>query len=196
MLKTKIKISDIQNLTDARYFAAMNVDYLGFCCNPGSETFCSVAKIKEITEWVSGPEFVLQFQGYQSEDDILQLIDSGLGQALHFGAFATYERPFKVPIFKEWIFENITNDEYNKYDYPIIRSDKAFEEFSESELSKLQQLLTLRYGYIDFKWQIGNLISLLNSLPPCGLILRGGNEERLGVKSFEDLDEIFELLED
>ena len=56
MLKAKIKISQITNLTDARYFAAWGVDFLGFDINPESEHFSSPSIVAEISEWVEGPE--------------------------------------------------------------------------------------------------------------------------------------------
>ncbi len=196
MPKVKIKISDIQNLTDARYFAAMDVDYLGFCCNPGTETYCSITKIKEIISWVEGPKYVLQFQGFQNEDDISEIVDSGLGQALHFGVFATYDRDFGIPVFKEWIFENITIDEYNRFDFPIVKSDIPWHEFTDTDKSKLVNLLDQKFGYIDLRWRNEDLLDMIEFLPSCGLILRGGNEERIGVKSYDDLDVVFDILSD
>jgi phosphoribosylanthranilate isomerase len=196
MLKVKIKISDIQNLTDARYFAAMDVDYIGFCCNPNSETYCAVSKIKEMVDWISGPQFVLQFQGFQHEDEIQAIVDTGLGNALHFGVFATYEKDFGKPIFKEWIFENVTNGQYLLYDFPIIRSEMAWHEFTDDHKQRLRQLLDLRLGYLDLRWGKNELLEMIDVLPDFGLILRGGEEERIGVKSYDELDAIFEMLQE
>jgi phosphoribosylanthranilate isomerase len=194
MHKTKIKVNDIQNLTDARYFAAMGVDYLGFCCNPGSETFCSLAKIKEITDWVEGPQFVLQFQGFQSEQEIKSVINTGLGHALHFGVFATYDINFELPIFKEFIFENINKDTNFDCDFPILRSDIDWEKITEKDKIKLSEILVSKHCFLDFKWQTSSLKDLIQQLPSFGLILKGGSEERIGVKTFDDLDDIFEIL--
>lgn len=194
MHKTKIKVNDIQNLTDARYFAAMGVDYLGFCCNPGSETFCSLAKIKEITDWVQGPQFVLQFQGFQSEKEIKDVIDLGLGHALHFGVFATYDDIFGLPSFKEYIFENIDQKSGFSCDFPILRSDNDWEKMTDNDKENLSNILNTTYCYLDFKWQTQSLDQLLSQLPPFGIILKGGSEERVGVKTFEDIDNIFEIL--
>jgi phosphoribosylanthranilate isomerase len=196
MGKNKIKISDIQNLTDARYFAAMGVDYLGFCCNPNSEVYCSTQRIKEIVEWVEGPQAVLQFEGFQNENDIKEVLASGLGDAVHFGVFATYDNTFGVPSFKEWIFDNVSDEEYLKFDFPILRSDTSYSALSTIQQERLDYLLNLKYGYIDLRWETHELSEMIQNLPPCGLILRGGQEERVGVKSFENLDDIFEILQD
>jgi phosphoribosylanthranilate isomerase len=55
MLKTKVKAGNITNLSDARYCAGMGVDWLGFPIDSiDPKTF------KEITGWVTGPQFVLE----------------------------------------------------------------------------------------------------------------------------------------
>ena len=55
MLKTKVKAGNITNLSDARYCAGMGVDWLGFPIDSiDPKTF------KEITSWVTGPQFVLE----------------------------------------------------------------------------------------------------------------------------------------
>lgn len=196
MLKTKVKISNIDNLTDARYFAAMGVDYLGFCCNPGSEFYCSPAKIKEITEWVEGPQFVLEFSGWQKEDEIIELLTSGLAGNIHLGVFADYKSEFSLPVFKDYIFENIENDNLDLFDFPVIRSERKMSEFNENDQNKLLNLLQTKSSFLDINFSKDELLSILDTFHPYGLILRGGEEEKVGVKSFEDLDEIFELLEE
>ena len=123
-LRTFVKINKVNNLTDARYFAAMGVDYLGFCCNTGTELYCSPSKIKEITDWVQGPTFVMELDGWQSEEEVKTVIDSGMAQAIHFGAFATYTESYTIPIFKDYILENIADADFEGVTFPVIRTDK------------------------------------------------------------------------
>lgn len=56
MLKTLVKVSGIQNLSDARYCAGMGVEMLGFPF-PDLE----LAKFKEITSWLAGVSIVGEF---------------------------------------------------------------------------------------------------------------------------------------
>ena len=56
-LRTKVKVGNITNLSDARYCAGMGVDLLGFPVGPGG---LDPARYKEIIDWVSGPEFILE----------------------------------------------------------------------------------------------------------------------------------------
>ena len=53
MLKTKVKVSAIENLSDARYCAGMGVEWLGF-----SMTEVPVDKFNEIRNWLSGIQIV------------------------------------------------------------------------------------------------------------------------------------------
>lgn len=195
MLKAKVKISKVNNLTEARYFAAMGVDYLGFCCNPGTERFCAPTKIKEIINWVEGPQFVMEFDGWQNEDEIKQLLSLGMVQAVHFGAFATYKTEFGVPVFKDFILENLNEVDFNAVDFPVIRSEKQFNQFTEEEKAIITHYTSIKTTHLDIDLKKNDLEEMLGILPHFGIILRGGDEEKTGVRSFEELDEIFEILE-
>ncbi len=196
MLKTKVKINKINNLTDARYFAAMGVDYLGFCCNTGTEMYCAPNKIKEITEWVSGPEFVLEFDGWQQDTDISDLLSSGIGTAVHFGAFATYSTNFGVPVFKDFILENIDESDFSGIDFPVIRSEKTFSQLLDSEVKKIQLLVANKKIFLDISFEAEDLVEILENLSIYGLIIRGSDEEKTGIKSYDYLNRIFDLLQE
>lgn len=62
-LKTFVKISNINNLSDARYCAGMMVDVLGFNVDPSSDSFVSEGDFEEITDWVAGVKFAGEFNG-------------------------------------------------------------------------------------------------------------------------------------
>ena len=60
MLKIKVKASSIANLTDARYFAARGVEWLGFPLGGGGDGL-DLATVKAMSEWVDGVVFVGEF---------------------------------------------------------------------------------------------------------------------------------------
>lgn len=190
----KIKINKVNNLTDARYFAAMGADYLGFCCNLETERYCSPTRIKEITDWVEGPQFVLELDGWQSLEEIDTLLDFNLGHALHFGAFATYEDQFSLTVFKDIIFENMEQTNISNIDFPVVRSEKNYDSFTENEIDRLKQWISGKNVFLDIPVDAKNLEKMIENLPIYGLILRGGEEEKTGLKSFENLDAIFDIL--
>ena len=59
-LKTKVKVGNITNLSDARYCAGMGVDMLGFAIGKADGQGVGATKFKEITDWIAGPEFILE----------------------------------------------------------------------------------------------------------------------------------------
>ena len=74
MLKTRIKASQVTNLTDSRYFAAREVEWLGFNLDAGTENFIHPQNIKAIKEWLEGPKIVGEF-GMQDSNEIKAAID-------------------------------------------------------------------------------------------------------------------------
>ena len=195
MLRTKVKISHVNNLTDARYFAAAGVDFLGFCCNPGDEKYCAAPKISEIRQWVEGPKFVLEFDGWQPEADIHSMISDGLGQLVHFGAFATYQGHLGVPVFKDFILENFIAADFTGVDYPVLKTEKKINQIDKSEIVDLIHQAGEKTLFLDILFELSELERLISDFPGFGLILRGGEEERTGFKSFDELDKVFEILE-
>ena len=74
-LKTFVKISNVTNLSDARYCAGMMVDIMGFDVDPTSDTRVTTEDFKEITEWVAGVKFAGEFKT-SSKDVICDALNS------------------------------------------------------------------------------------------------------------------------
>lgn len=194
MLRTKIKVSSINNLTDARYFAAWGADYLGFSCNEESELYCTPEKIREILDWIEGPECVLEFSGWQEKTEIERLIEQFECSCLHFESFAQNTARFNLPIFQDVFCEKMDASDIKNIDFPVIRSEKKFMALNQDDLFNIQNIMTHHQCFIDIEFQSSELEEMLSILPSYGIILRGGSEEKPGFKSFEQLDEIFEIL--
>lgn len=154
MLRLKIAVLSINNLTDARYFAAYGVDYLGFDLNPESEDFLGYDKIKEIVEWVEGPKTLGQLtdvSGKKLFDEVLELDAVCDAKQIIEG-----EKEFPIVNFEDGGF-----------------TQGAFIDGFDGEE--------------DIQFIIEQGLDL-------GLILRGGDETKVGVKSYDELDVIFEQL--
>lgn len=63
----------ITHLTDARFFAAYAVDYLGFCFDPQSPNYISPTQALAIKGWVTGPEIVAEF-AHQDATNVQEII--------------------------------------------------------------------------------------------------------------------------
>ncbi|MBK6622216.1 MAG: hypothetical protein IPG32_15540 [Saprospirales bacterium] len=73
MLKTLVKASSISNLTDARYFSAWEVKWLGYCLDPDSPDFVRPDQLQAIRSWVDSVELIGEF-GKQALPDIVALL--------------------------------------------------------------------------------------------------------------------------
>ena len=173
LLKQKVIAQNITNLTDARYFAAWGVDYLSFNTIPDSPYFSSQEKIKEIKEWVEGPQCLIEANALEFDDLADGFILSNIYSSL--------------PIVKETFFR-ITFDDLVKG----LPDGKYIVKLTMDQTDRLNELDTSHLGlYVD----ISNIeVNALPILSNYGLVLQGGEEEKVGVKSFDELDDIFDLL--
>jgi phosphoribosylanthranilate isomerase len=185
MLKTKVKISQITNLTDARYFAAMGADYLGFTIHPDEEGFVAPPILKEIVEWVEGPETVLETAA---------IIDEGwLGNYRSFLSEYFLESAL-VDLQPDFLCINDPDAPVNDQEcFVVYQSDVPWNE-QKSTIENLVEKYPDRL-FLDIPFATVELKDVL-STRMYGLVLRGGEEEKVGYKSYDDLDEIFDQLMD
>ena len=65
-----IKASRLTNLTDARYFAAKDVQFLGFNLEAGTPGHLDPMYMRAIREWVQGPVILGEFMEFSAEQRI------------------------------------------------------------------------------------------------------------------------------
>lgn len=207
MLKIRVKASQITNLTDARYFAAREVEWLGFNLDAGTENFVHPLTVKSIQEWVEGPKIVGEF-GLQDTAEILQTVEFLNLDGIQTGMFSD-ALPFsdkEIPVIKEIVIERgVDYAELTKRLESDARSVDIFllnyskNKIPWSMVSPESNALKDMCG--RFKILLGidftppELEEILLALPIYGLNLKGDEEEKIGFKSFDELDEIFDLLE-
>ena len=68
MYPIKIKAGAISHLTDARYFAARDVSWLGFSLNATDPQAMTNRQVAAIREWVDGPGICGEFDLAPAED--------------------------------------------------------------------------------------------------------------------------------
>ena len=207
MLKTRIKASQVTNLTDARYFAAREVEWLGFNLDAGTENFIHPQNIKAIKEWLEGPKIVGEF-GMQDSKEIKAAIDFLGLDVIQVGMYAdTGSLAFQdITIIKEIIIEKDTD----YYDLrSTLESDSANVDifllnYSKNKLSwssiaskqnALKELCDRFKIILSIDFELDQLNEMLKKVQIQGLSLKGGAEEKVGYKSFDELDEIIDALE-
>jgi phosphoribosylanthranilate isomerase len=211
MLITKIKATQIQHLTDARYFAAWYVDWLGFALNAESESAVTPKQVQDMRAWLSGVAAVGEFGFSDTGEEIAAQAKNLELDAVELPYF--YERAQAEIIHAEGcpIFKNIqlTDEAPQNQNWATL--------FAEAELWQPITELFIVHAHLlnaDDYTQLAafsakfptllhyyqsaqDLMPLLERLPNLkGLQLVGGAEERVGLKSFDQLDEIFEQLQE
>jgi phosphoribosylanthranilate isomerase len=204
----KIKVNSITNLTDARYFAAKEVTYLGFNLEVGTENYLDPIYMKAIKEWVEGPKIVGEFRN-SSPETVLEAAQFYGLDAVQVPFSWTYEQleilenldvlleitPLEI---LRLDLSNINSFHHYRGDYTII-ADFSQDNQSWNNLKKQLELLKLVKKIpnllIDLDFSAQDLPEILEIVQPLGFCLIGGDEERVGVKSFDDIDAIFDVLE-
>ncbi len=212
MLKTKIKASAVINLTDARYFAARGVEWLGFRFGGSPETSISLLAAKAIAEWVDGVKIAGEFD-FATAEDIRAANDLMHFDAVQVGMFtpaAELEKLRDLTFIKEVVVTNATTEEeilnhfieYQPYathfllDFTKAGITWAMLKYGSSlSIGFLAKLFAEHKVILALDFLSEEVNEVLESLQPEGLSLTGGEEEKIGLKSFEELDEILDSLE-
>ena len=201
MLKTKIYAGSIGNLTDARYFAAWYANWMGFNMEKCISGIISIQEIAAIKEWVDVEEFTAEFSGLEDPNVILGLSSSLEINTVKVGPFCpipTLETLRDKIVFKEIIFENSTP--ISTLSANIEKEKEYVDHFIIKGQSNCQtHYLEENFNDISFYFDLPNMASfiqrgVLNSKICEGIVVKGGDEEKVGLKSFEELDEVYELL--
>lgn len=211
MLKIKIKASDITNLTDARYFAAKEVEWLCFNFSEGAVSYIDPMKARAIFEWVEGPKIVGEFDNATADE--INFYTEGWGlQVIQVGFLMpidTVKAIKNTPIIKDIWIEEFTNPDFLVKELtayaPHVESfqlnfDKNGITWADLKLPnamiRIEDLKDIceRFNIvlsIDFQPAMLDEILELNLY---GLTVKGGEEERIGVKSYDELDEILDAI--
>ncbi|MEM6398143.1 MAG: hypothetical protein AAF741_17460 [Bacteroidota bacterium] len=232
MLPFPIKASGITHLTDARYFAAWYVDYVGFPLD-GPEAITG-PELAAMRGWIEGPKVLAELT--ELDVPLPNLMDGLFQYGLLSGPTAIHGLQFLVSEPTDGLLEGIPPAEVQNqitaheletwFDIPVAHYQAAddLEEIlniwsphangivlnltaggiglddlmngygtSVEQANRWAQKLPL---YLDLPISAADLDAWQAQFEHVGLLLRGGEEEKVGVKSFEELDDIFEALVD
>ncbi len=207
MLKLDVFAGTIANLTDARYFAAREAKWLGFNMDKMNPSAVSEMEVNAIKEWLDGVEIVGEF-GDVSNEDLMGTVERIGFDAVLAGPFTSREaiEGLNIPVFKEIVVEpamsendlsNLLEDFEGAVAYYVLDFDKNKVVPGSSNIS-LEFLKELGEQYkliVSFPWETYAIESAVQDASWAGILMRGGEEEKVGFKSFDDLDEILDFLE-
>jgi len=194
MPKIKIKASSIANLTDARYFAAMMVDFMGFQLDLSHDQRITREEFHGIKAWVEGPEIVAQVgktpkalfaEVYNQED--YQWLSCDIENHDYDDKNVIAE--FRPKSIQDLAHQTFQSDHIYQLHLQDIPEHDLYQGALLAELSAQHQV------YISAPSHEQNIRKLIEDIQPYGIDLLGGVEEKVGFKSYEELDVFFEHLE-
>jgi phosphoribosylanthranilate isomerase len=197
----EIKAGGISHLTDARYFAAKSVDWVGFHVDPEAGGI-SMAAVHALKGWVEGPRVIVEFLMSQDISMMLAIAQDAKADAIQLGPFYseafTKEVAAHFPVWQEVLLSERKGLELENYlsalsPYVIgfiLRPD-------DTQVSELRwAMLAGQYGIVVHV-ETADQLAKLQLVPGLrGIELRGSDEAAVGIKSFDALDEVFDLLPD
>jgi phosphoribosylanthranilate isomerase len=208
-LKIHIKAGNITSLTDARYFAAREVSWLGFCFDPKNTAYIQPSVVKAMKEWVEGPQLIGEF-GAQDADEII-----AIAAAIGLDAL---QIPYSFPA-DEWLKFNshlvivhllmakitttaalraiIDATSAIASGYLLDFEEQTWEEITHSSIPfvDLEGIFNEHKCFLHGNLTTATLPDVLQYLRPYSLELRGSAEEKVGIKSFDEMDELLDVLE-
>ena len=196
MLPIKILASGITHLTDARYFAAWQVDWMSFPLDgPGA---ISPQMLMQIAEWVEGPRLMAHFSHTDWEEAKTQMEPLSLDGAVLSGShyidqIASAADPSSIIL--ELPAEAHDKGEVLQHLDIEALSIFHFEEWNKELIDPwkiIQVPLLMNLGEQNNE----KALSLVQNTHLQGLVVQGSAEEKTGLKSFEELDELYDLLMD
>lgn len=185
-LKTTVKVT-VNNLSDARYCAGMGVDYIGFSTIPDDPFYLSPDNFAEISEWVSGVNFVAETNGIFEE------------QGSYNVEYVQVSNPAEAILFndKKIILEGTAEDFHKwKDQLPEIKNLELLllsvtgKTDSEEIIEEFKQYPVL----VGYDISIEDAKALADS-PAKGIALKGSDEIKPGFKDYDELADILEALE-
>jgi phosphoribosylanthranilate isomerase len=211
-LQTKVKVSGINNLTDARYCAGMGVDMLGFCIDETAKEFIGFKKIEEIIQWISGVQFVGEIFGSQSkfsEQMLSYNFDFLEVNELHLPQIAENKEASKQATLLHLSLANvadlrakITNLQLSetKISYFLLNSTQNIDLLNSQNKDLQAELIILCKQFPIFLGEgfhisADKVLDLLQVIQPAGIVLQGGHEIKAGLKDLDNLADILEKLE-
>ncbi|WP_375582275.1 phosphoribosylanthranilate isomerase [Cyclobacterium xiamenense] len=204
-LKTFVKISNVNNLSDARYCSGMYVNLMGFSLEEHSEHYVSPVEFKEITDWLSGLEYVAEFS-LTHPDQILQTLTTYEGftwiqveekhhlQLLENSGYGLIYR-FTLRSKSDW--EEILSFSRSLGEQQIVLNleSDTNQELQQEEIDSLRALAKNCEVLLGFGFDSETIGELLDATGVKGISMKGGHEIRPGIKDFDELADILEALE-
>ncbi|MGV3597996.1 MAG: hypothetical protein ACO1PI_09015 [Bacteroidota bacterium] len=188
----KIKLGSVNNLTDARFGAAMGVEWVGFCFDNKNPLYVSPVQAQAIIGWLSGPAAVAEFsptQGLNEIEDIVRLLGF---------EWIQIAEPAMLHYFEASDINIILELDANAGDFEAVLTNLPAEvkailvkKFTPEHAAKLAALqVPVLFDMEGLSTEQQNELKALN---PYGINISGGFETAPGIRDFDEMNAVFEV---
>lgn len=194
-LKVVVKVGSVNNLSDARYCAGMGVDMIGFDFSESSVNCVTKEKFQEISEWLSGVEFVAEFSqsSIKEIEEILESCDVSFIQVDDQNLIKDLSHLNKKIILAQSLEQLTTLAHDLPITYLVLQGDE--EMINEHYTENLNTFNNLYDILLGIGISADNAETIVKKTNAQGINLKGGHEIRPGFKDYDDLANILEALE-
>ncbi|HEY8511956.1 MAG TPA: hypothetical protein VIL31_08355 [Cyclobacteriaceae bacterium] len=190
MLKTRVKVGNISNLSDARYCAGMGVDMLGYAVIPGQEGYVPEALYQDMRGWISGPATVAELYGITPDLDLNKVLEGYMPDFVEVLASDLHLLDsLKVP--------DLIVAVRSVQDIDTLRNAQQRISYVIVGHENIDLIMKLRPDYdvllaVDPTKEVS---PILEQWDLNGIVLRGTAEERPGFKDYDSIARVLEELE-
>ncbi len=196
-LRSLVKISSVNNLSDARYAAGMGVELMGFDLEKSSASYVSPEAFSAITSWVSGVKFVGEIQLHNQETISELLADYQLDYLQIANPTASNMQHWPLPLIVKidqpdmaYIAE-ILQEFTSKATWFLIEPNQPLNDELLNWCTKQSKDYPIILGAnVD----AANVSGIIDSGFK-GIALTGGHEIKPGYGNFDQLADVLEALE-
>lgn len=182
MNKNPILIRNINHLTDARYFAAMGVDWMSM---PLTHDPQSYAMWHTLSEWISGVKLAAEVD-VNDEMLLAKTIIDAKPEGIVANQFVPNVMPSNAQLFLE------VNSIPERTD---LLSAFLIMPYDPEKTNLLKSETTSKGLFLFADWTKDSLEKLLATGYQGGICFAGGEEEEVGVRDFELMDELLEMVQ-
>ena len=194
-LKTFVKVSSVNNLSDARYCAGMEVNLIGFNLEEDNKNYISPDNQKELAEWLSGVQYVGEFENYSIEK-VQSTIENYSLDYIQVEAISDIETlsTLGMPIILKI---DITKLDHLQKDLPIayLLVTSEDDQIDDGQMDAIKNSSASYKILLGFGIDHQNVETVLSMTQVAGIALQGGDELRPGYKDYDELADILETLE-
>jgi len=182
MNRNQILVRKISHLTDARYFAAMGVDWMSMELNSDPASFM---RWHTLRGWVEGVKLAAELI---VPDDMLiaKTIIDAQPEGIVFQEVGMSEGLPAMQLFFD--VDKAGDVSIPEHSISIL----AYDGFEKHKIAALDPQIT----FFQAEWTTGKLDSLLQSGYTGGICFAGGEEDVTGVRDYELMDELLQILQD